>query len=69
MKPVGIVGTGFMGRGIAQVAAQAGFEALLFDARAGGAVQAAAAISDQLRKMAEKGKIDRGAVEQAIARM
>jgi 3-hydroxyacyl-CoA dehydrogenase len=32
---VGIAGTGLMGRGIAQVAAQAGFETLLYDTRAG----------------------------------
>ena len=58
-----------MGRGIAQVAAQAGYEALLFDARAGGALQAREAIAEQLRKMAEKGKLDGAAAEQAIARL
>ncbi|MEO7744194.1 MAG: 3-hydroxyacyl-CoA dehydrogenase [Usitatibacter sp.] len=69
MKPVGIVGTGFMGRGIAQVTAQAGFEALLFDARAGAATQARDAIAAQLGKLAEKGKLDAAGAEQAIARV
>ncbi len=58
-----------MGRGIAQVAAQAGFDAFLFDARAGGAAQARDAIAGQLRKMAEKGKLAAGAAEDAIARL
>ena len=34
---VGIVGTGAMGRGIAQVTAQGGIKAIMFDAAAGGA--------------------------------
>lgn len=56
-----------MGRGIAQVAAQAGYRVFLFDARPGGADQARDAIADQLRKMAEKGKLKDAAADQAIA--
>ena len=33
---VGVVGTGAMGRGIAQVTAQGGIKAIMFDAAAGG---------------------------------
>src|SRR5258705_1498151 len=58
-----------MGRGIAQVAAQAGLDVFLFDARAGAAGEARDAIGDQLRKMAEKGKLDPAAADAAIARL
>jgi 3-hydroxybutyryl-CoA dehydrogenase len=58
-----------MGRGIAQVAAQAGFDRFLFDARAGGASQATEAIADQLRKMARRARSIRAAAEQSIARL
>ena len=40
---VGVVGTGAMGRGIAQVTAQGGIKAIMFDAAAGGAAKAKAA--------------------------
>ncbi len=55
---VGIVGTGAMGRGIAQIAAQAGSEVSLFDNQAGAAAKALDAISAQWDKMHEKGKLD-----------
>jgi 3-hydroxybutyryl-CoA dehydrogenase len=45
---VGVVGTGAMGRGIAQVTAQGGMKAIMFDAAAGGAAKAKAAILDVL---------------------
>ena len=54
---LGIVGTGLMGQGIAQIAAQAGVQVLLFDAREGGAEQARAAIQKVLSRLVEKGKI------------
>src|SRR5215471_17077965 len=41
---VAVVGTGAMGRGIAQVTAQGGIKAILFDAVEGGAAKARAAI-------------------------
>ena len=40
---VAVIGTGTMGRGIAQVCAQAGMTALMFDARDGAAHEAVAA--------------------------
>src|SRR5688572_19057306 len=56
-----------MGRGIAQVAAQAGLEVFLYDARPGAAREARESIADQLRKMAQKGKLDAVAADAAIA--
>lgn len=55
---VGIVGTGAMGRGIAQIAAQAGSTVLLLDAQAGAAERARQAIVDQWNKLVDKGRID-----------
>jgi len=46
---VGVVGTGAMGRGIAQVTAQGGMKAVMFDAQAGGAAKAKAAILETLK--------------------
>ncbi len=55
---VGIVGTGAMGRGIAQIAAQAGSTVKLFDVNPEAARQAQAAILAQWERMLEKGRID-----------
>lgn len=57
---VGIVGTGAMGRGIAQIAAQAGSTVTLMDAQAGAAEKAREAICAQWDKLVEKGRIDAG---------
>jgi 3-hydroxybutyryl-CoA dehydrogenase len=54
---LGIVGTGAMGRGIAQIAAQAGIRVLLFDALHGAASNARETVTGTLGKLAEKGKI------------
>jgi 3-hydroxybutyryl-CoA dehydrogenase len=54
---VGVVGTGAMGRGIAQVTAQGGIKALLFDAAEGGAAKAKAAILDTLKGLVAKGRL------------
>lgn len=56
-KTVGIVGAGAMGRGIAQIAAQAGSHIKLFDIQDGAAVQAREALGLQWDKLLEKSKI------------
>lgn len=53
----GVVGCGAMGRGIAQVAAQAGSPVRLFDAREGAAGEAKAFIGGALEKLVAKGKL------------
>ena len=55
---VGIVGTGAMGRGIAQIAAQAGSTVKLFDVNPEAARQAQVAIVSQWQRLQEKGRID-----------
>lgn len=54
---VGIVGTGAMGRGIAQVTAQGGIKAVMFDAAAGGAAKARTAILDTLKGLVARGRL------------
>ena len=55
---VGIVGTGAMGRGIAQIAAQAGSTVRLFDVNPDACQQARTAIATQWDKLQDKGRID-----------
>jgi 3-hydroxybutyryl-CoA dehydrogenase len=54
---VGIVGTGAMGRGIAQMAVQAGSQVLLFDLQPGAAEAARAALADTWQKLVLKNKL------------
>lgn len=56
IQVIGIVGAGQMGRGIAQVAAQTGFEVILFDAFKNSLDFGHNFIKTQLDKGAEKGK-------------
>lgn len=68
-KTVGIVGTGAMGRGIAQIAAQTGSTVCLMDAQAGAAETARAALGAQWDKLAEKGRITADAASAHKARL
>ena len=66
---LGIVGTGAMGRGIAQIAAQAGIRVLLFDALQGAAVGARETVVDALNTLAGKGNISVEALAAAAAKL
>ena len=57
MLKIGIVGAGAMGIGIAQVAAQAGHEVVVFDSFDGATERAATLLQNTLLKLEEKGKI------------
>ena len=56
-KSVGVVGAGAMGRGIAQIAAQAGSTVKLFDTQAAAVTQALQAVGTQWDKLAEKNRL------------
>jgi 3-hydroxybutyryl-CoA dehydrogenase len=56
-RRIGVLGAGQMGRGIAQVAAQAGYEVILADATTEIADRARGTIASQLGKLVEKGKL------------
>ncbi len=53
----GVVGTGTMGQGIAQILAQAGIDVVLFDMAPGKAEACASKIGDVFDKLVDKGKI------------
>src|SRR3984957_1593420 len=55
--PVGVVGAGTMGAGIAQVAATAGRRVLIADAVPGAAARAVAAIRDRVKAQVAKGRL------------
>jgi 3-hydroxybutyryl-CoA dehydrogenase len=59
----GVAGSGTMGRGIVQVLAQSGVRTVVFDAQPGAAQKAKEAIVQTLGKLAERGKIERSALE------
>ena len=63
---VAVVGTGVMGRGIAQVAAQAGIRVLLHDAIEGGAAQAVADIHRALQAAVQRGRLTADAAGTAM---
>src|SRR3954463_8972245 len=64
-----VVGAGVMGRGIAQLFAQAGIRVLLHDARAGAAGAAKRQVALQLDRLVEKNRVQRGEADRAAARI
>ncbi len=66
---VGIVGVGAMGRGIAQIAAQAGSTVMLFDTQPGAVAKARDTICAQWDKLCEKGRMDAAQVAAQKARL
>jgi 3-hydroxybutyryl-CoA dehydrogenase len=69
IRVLGVVGAGQMGRGIAQVAAQAGLSVRLLDTSADLATKGRDAIGQQLSKAVEKGKIRKDEAEAILARI
>ena len=65
-KTIGIVGTGAMGRGIAQLAAQAGAMVLLFDVNTLAASDAKKSIESQWQKLLAKEKINSSQLKQYV---
>jgi 3-hydroxybutyryl-CoA dehydrogenase len=66
---VGIVGTGAMGKGIAQLAAQAGSEVVIFDTKAGLAEAARHDLEAQWTKLAAKGKLGAETADDCVKRV
>lgn len=69
INTVGIVGAGAMGRGIAQIAAQAGLTVRLYDTSADAVAAARVNLQQTWSKLAEKGKLTADAAQQALARI
>ena len=64
---IGVVGCGTMGRGIAQIAAQAGIRVRLFDQQPAAVAAARAAIGEVLQRLLDKGRITPVALQDALA--
>ncbi len=69
MSTVMVVGAGLMGSGIAQVSAVAGHDVILRDISLEAVAKGRSAIEASLAKFAEKGAIDAGDAEAALARI
>lgn len=67
IKTICVVGAGQMGRGIAQVAAQAGYEVILQDISNEGLDAGHAFIEKQLNRGVEKGKWDQAAADKSLS--
>ncbi|MEY4883792.1 MAG: hypothetical protein RIS34_1646 [Pseudomonadota bacterium] len=66
---IGVVGAGAMGRGIAQISAQAGSLVVLYDVNNDACATAQAAVFAQWQKLADKGRLDPVQVEAFKARV
>ena len=69
IRTVGVIGAGQMGAGIAQVAAQAGYDVILSDIDLARAEKGLAGIAKLLARGVEKDKITQGDADAALARI
>jgi len=69
IQTIGIVGAGTMGHGIAQVAAQSGYDVILVDVVPEALARGVAQIGKGLGRLVEKGKLDAAARELALSRV
>ena len=69
IKTIGVVGAGQMGNGIAQVAAQSGFRVVMSDIADSFIQKGLAAISKNLGRMVEKGKIPSQKKDETMGRI
>lgn len=67
MEALGIIGAGQMGAGIAQVSALAGYKVFLADVDVERAQKGKDGIAKQLGRLVDKGKLEQGAVDNALA--
>lgn len=69
IRKIGVIGAGQMGAGIAQVAAQAGYDVVLRDLEAAFLERGLNTIRRSLGKLLEKGKLDQSAHDAALGRL
>jgi len=69
IQQIGIIGTGTMGAGIAQIAIQSGHDVILFDAKAGAAEQAREKLGKTLNTLASKGKFSQEKANQDLSHL
>ncbi|MEA2601322.1 MAG: 3-hydroxybutyryl-CoA dehydrogenase [Acidobacteriota bacterium] len=69
IKKVGVLGSGLMGSGIAEVAARAGYETVVREVTDELMDKGLARIHGSLNKAVEKGKLDAGARDETVSRL
>jgi 3-hydroxybutyryl-CoA dehydrogenase len=69
MHTIGVIGSGTMGSGIAQVFAQAGYSVLLHDVHQAALDRARSGIEKSLSKFVEKGKLSPADRDAAVTRI
>jgi 3-hydroxybutyryl-CoA dehydrogenase len=69
IRKIGVIGAGQMGSGIAQVAAQAGYEVVLRDLEVSFIERGLSSIRRSIGKLLEKGRLDQSAHDAALARI
>ncbi|GAC1364017.1 MAG: hypothetical protein NVSMB32_06130 [Actinomycetota bacterium] len=69
IKCVGIVGSGLMGSGIAELVSRAGFEVIICSRRQESADACLAKVEKSLGRQVDKGKLDNGARDAMLARI
>jgi 3-hydroxybutyryl-CoA dehydrogenase len=69
IRRIGVVGAGTMGRGIAQVAAQSGFDVLLVDISGAALAKGLATIGKSLERLVGKGKLTAEERDAALGRL
>jgi 3-hydroxybutyryl-CoA dehydrogenase len=69
IEKIGVAGGGLMGHGIAQVAAQAGYEVVLKEVDQGLLDKAVGKIEKQLARSVEKGKLEQSAADEIRGRL
>ncbi len=67
IQTIGVVGAGAMGRGIAQIAAQAGLRVRLYDTSADAVAAARESLRQTWDKLAQKGKLTAADAQAALA--
>lgn len=69
VKTIGVIGAGQMGNGIAHVAAQSGYKAIMMDVNPASLEKAIATITKNLDRQVEKGKVTAEAKAAALANL
>ncbi|MGI9028617.1 MAG: 3-hydroxyacyl-CoA dehydrogenase NAD-binding domain-containing protein, partial [Ilumatobacteraceae bacterium] len=68
IQRVGIVGSGIMGAGLAEVAAKAGFDVVVRSRRRAGADDVVAGVTSNLQRQVDKGRLEAADMEATVAR-
>ena len=69
LSTVAVIGAGQMGRGIAQVCAQAGYDVIILDATHELALRGRERIVDSLGRLVDKGKLEAAARDEAVGHL